>query len=111
MSKKRTQPTGKYPMGLFLAGLFTNIVYRHFYFCLAALLFLVAGLFWKPMCLYLAAAVAAFILARSLSMQMKFRNAALYGTDAKSRALREAIFSGDWKAGLQAWAESQKDKE
>lgn len=106
MSKKQNSEKLRFPAGLFLTGLFTNIVHRHFFLTALALFLLVAGI-WRTWCLYGAAGLFAVILARSLSQQIKFRREVLYGHDPKMRALRKAILSGDWKSGLQAWAESQ----
>ena len=108
MSKKRVKPTGKYPMGLFFLGVLTNFMYRHFYLCVFALIMLVAG-FWRRWSLYAGLGLLALNLVFSLVQQLNFRYIALTSDDPKMRALREAIFSDDWKGNMQAWMASQKD--
>lgn len=110
MSKKQSTEKLRFPTGLFLMGLFTNIVHKHFYLTLLALFLLVAGI-WRTWCLYGAAGLFAIILARSLSQQINFRTTALTSSDPKMRSFRRDVLqSENWQESLRLWTEAQNGR-
>ena len=93
----------RYPAGLFFLGLFTNFIARNVLLLALGLLLLVVGL-WNRWCLLAGLSFLAMDLLMSLVQQLRFRHTALTSTDPKLKDLQDAIASGDWRSGMQAWA-------
>ena len=93
----------RYPAGLFFLGLFTNFIARNILLLALGLLLLVVGL-WIRWCFLAGLSFLCMDLLISFAQQLRFRHTALTSTDPKLRDLQEAIASGDWRSGIQAWA-------
>lgn len=107
MSNKANKPKkARYPMGLFLMGVLTNLIYRNFWLCVMALFLLIAG-FWRTWSLYAGLGLLALGLVIAVNQQVRFRRIAMTSNDPKLKKLQEAILSGDWKTGMQEWAKEQ----
>ena len=96
----------RYPLGLFLMGLFTNFIGRNLLLFAVGVVLMVIGI-WNEWCFRAGLSLLIMDFFMSLIQQLRFRRIALTSTDPKLKGLQDAILSGDWKAGMKAWADRE----
>ena len=87
----------KYPIGLFIFGFISNILFHFFWLFVPAVILLIVGIFIKP-CLYVGLAVLLTDVILSFVEQMKIRQAFLAeSSNPDFRAFQDALSKeGNW---------------
>ena len=91
----------KYPIGLFITGFITNILFHFFWLSIPCLILLIVGIFVKP-CLYIGLAVLLLDIVLSLIEQIRIRKAFLAESDNPDfKEFQDALSKdGDWRENM-----------
>lgn len=85
----------KYPLSLFIMGLFMNLI-KNFLLFFSSIVLLVIGI-WIKWCLFLGLILMFINIAISLSEQIQIRNTVLNSNNPNFTKYQEAILSSDWR--------------
>lgn len=94
----------RYPVGLFIIGFITNIVFHFFWLFVPGVILLIIGIFSRIF-LYIGLTVMAFDVIASLIEQFRIRAAFLRDSDNPDfRGFQDALSKdGDWRENLKEY--------
>ena len=94
----------KYPTGLFIFGVITNIVFHFFWLFVPSSIFLIIGIFSKS-CLYIGLTLLLLDIGLSFVEQIRIRQAFLEESDNPDfKAFQDALSKdGNWRDNVMEW--------
>lgn len=100
----------RYPIGLFIIGFISNVLFRYFWLFLPCIVLLITGFFVAP-CKYIGLILLGIDVILSLIEQIKIRNAFLADSDHPDfQRFQEALSrDGNWMENMQQFVQDKTD--